>query len=238
MIGAPVGVLRHDVAHPPGPVDQHDRRGGVGDARGHAAVARVAENVAQPGGPRGRHGVAHAAPAGPAPLLDRVRAERCVRPAGPAVRAGAVRQPAADAAARQLEQQPPVRARPQLLPAVAPVRPRVPQPAQPDRDQADRQPVGHAQERHVRQVPQTAAGVHGRQPVAVRLLQRPLCVHGVPGQQDQQERDDDRKVRYGFILYKIIILIHDIRGAGAGPGPGGVILNRVTVTPQYAVIII
>lgn len=201
--GGTAGVLRHDVARPPGPVDQHDRGRDVGRALVHAADAGDAETVAQLHRPRGHDDVEHVAPAGPAPLLDHVRAEQRVRPAGPPVRARAVRQPAAGSAARQLQLHAPVHARPELLPAVAPGRARVQQPAQPHRAQPDRQPAGHAQERHVRQVPQAAARVHGRQPVAVRLLQHKLRVHGVPGQQDQQERHDDRKVcRRSFNIKK------------------------------------
>lgn len=158
----PVGVLRHDVARPSRPVHQHDRGRGLGHDHAVAAVAGHAEIVAQLRRPRGRDDVAHVAPAVPAPLLDHVRVERRVHPSGPVDRARDVRQPTAVSAAQRHQLHPTVHAGPEQLPAVAPVRARVPQPAQPHRDQPDRQPAGHDQERHVRQVPQTATRVHGR----------------------------------------------------------------------------
>jgi len=157
----------------------------VGNVDGRVTVAPNAEPIAQPNQSDWRAQIEHPAPTGPQPLPDPFGTERGVRSARPTHRTHPVQQPVASAVARQFQFDAPVTAGPQLLPDIAPDIVRVRQLAQPDRHTADRQPAGHAEKRHVRQVHETQVRLFGRQPVEVRLLQRRLCVHGFVGQPNQ-----------------------------------------------------
>lgn len=160
----------------------------MGNVHGHAAAAGDTEAVAQLHLPGGRAEVEDPAPAGLGLLFDPSGAERGVRRARDASHAQPFQQPAADAAAGQLQLDALERAGPQLLSHIAPDPVRVRQLAQPHRDPADRQPSGHREERHVQKVLQARVRLPGRQPLEVRLFQRRLRVHDVLGQQDHQTR--------------------------------------------------
>jgi len=157
----------------------------VGNIDDRTAIASNVKPIVQPHRPDRHTQVEHDPPTGPQPLSDPLDTERGVRSTRPTRRARSVQQPVASAVSGQFQLDTSVSVGPQLLSDIASDIVRLCQLAQPDRRAADRQPSGHVEKRHVRQVRKTQVRLFGRQPVEVRLLQRRLRVHELVDQSNQ-----------------------------------------------------
>jgi len=157
----------------------------VGNIDNRTAIASNVKPIVQSHRPDRHTQIEHGPPTGPQPLPDSLDTERGVRATRPARRARSVQQPVTSVVSGQFQLDTSVSVGPQLLSDIAPNIVRLWQFAQSDRRAADRQPSGHIEKRHVRQVCKPQVRLFGRQPMEVRLLQRRLRVLELVDQSNQ-----------------------------------------------------